>query len=63
MAFDADDNLYVAASLGGDRGIVRITPAGEASLAVAGNNLVGLCLLANGRAALATRDAIYEVAL
>ncbi len=63
MAFDADDNLYVAASLGGDRGIVRITPAGEASLAVAGNNLVGLCLLEKGRAALATRDAIYEVAL
>jgi sugar lactone lactonase YvrE len=61
MAFDADDNLYVAASLKGDRGIVRIAPNGEATLVVAGSNLVGLCLLSGGRAALATRDAVYEV--
>ena len=63
MAFDAEDNLLVAASLAGDRGIVRITPAGEASLVVAGSNLVGLCLLPGGRAALATRDAVYEIEL
>jgi len=63
MAFDADDNLFVAASLAGDRGIVRITPQGEASLVVAGSNLVGLCLLPGGRAALATRDAVYDVEL
>jgi hypothetical protein len=55
--------LYVAASLAGDRGIVRITPQGNATLAVSGNNLVGLCLLPNGRAALATRDAVYEITL
>ncbi len=61
MAFDADDNLYVAASLAGDRGIVKITPLGDASLVVAGSNLVGLCLLPGGRAALATRDAVYEI--
>ena len=63
MAFDADDNLYVAASLAGDRGIVRITPAGVASVVVAGSNLVGLCLLPAGRAALATRDAVYDIEL
>jgi len=63
LAFDASDNLYVAASLAGDRGIIRITPAGAATLVVSGNNLVGLCLLPNERAALATRDAIYEVRL
>ena len=63
MAFDAEDNLYVAASLAGDRGIVKITPQGEASLVVAGSNLVGLCLLPHGRAALATRDAVYEIKL
>ena len=63
IAFDAEDNLYVAASLAGDRGIVRITPAGEASVVVAGSNLVGLCLLPGGRAALATRDAVYEIEL
>jgi sugar lactone lactonase YvrE len=63
LAFDDQDNLFVAASLAGDRGIVRITPAGEASLAIAGNDLVGLCLLPSPRAALATREAIYEVSL
>jgi sugar lactone lactonase YvrE len=63
MAFDVDGNLFVAASLHGQRGIVRITPAREASLAVSGNNLVGLAFLEEGCAALATRDALYHVAL
>ena len=63
MAFDAEDNLYVAASLAGERGIVRITPELEASLVVAGSNLVGLCFVPGGRAALATRDAVYDVLL
>ena len=63
MAFDVHDNLYVAASLHGQRGIVRITPAHEASLAVSGNNLVGLAFLEDGCAALATRDALYHIAL
>ena len=63
MAFDVDGNLYVAASLHGQRGIVRITPQREASLAVSGNNLVGLAFLEDGCAAHATRDALYHVAL
>jgi len=63
MAFDIDENLYVAASLHGQRGIVRITPRREASLAVSGSNLVGLAFLEDGCAALATRDALYHVAL
>jgi sugar lactone lactonase YvrE len=63
LAFDVDGNLYVAASLRGQQGIVRITPAGEASLAVSGSNLVGLAFLEDGCAALATRDALYHVAL
>ncbi|RXH55194.1 SMP-30/gluconolactonase/LRE family protein [Granulicella sibirica] len=63
MAFDIEDNLYVAASLHGYRGIVRITPDGEASLAVAGNNLVGLCFLEHGACALATREAVYHLEL
>jgi hypothetical protein len=63
LAFDVDGNLYVAASLHGQRGIVRITPQREASLAVSGNNLVGLAFLEDGCAALATRDALYHVAL
>ncbi|HEY4381042.1 MAG TPA: gluconolaconase [Acidobacteriaceae bacterium] len=63
MAFDVDGNLYVAASLKGQRGIVRITPGREASLAVSGNDLVGLAFLEDGCAALATKDALYHVAL
>ncbi|QNI36324.1 SMP-30/gluconolactonase/LRE family protein [Edaphobacter albus] len=63
LAFDVDDNLYVAASLRGQRGIVRITPDREASLVVSGNNLVGLAFVEDGCAVLATRDALYHVAL
>ncbi len=63
MAFDPEDNLYVAASLGGERGIVRIGADGTARLAVSGVNLVGLCLLSGGRAAVASRDTVYEVGL
>jgi sugar lactone lactonase YvrE len=65
MAFDVDDNLYIAASLHGQRGIVRITPGKNphATLAVSGQNLVGLVFLEDGCAALATRDALYHVDL
>jgi hypothetical protein len=63
MAFDHEDNLYVAASLHGDAGIVRITPTGEASLAISGEELVGLCFLPDRTAAVATRDALFWVIL
>ena len=53
LAFDAAGNLYVAASLGGKRGIVRITPDKKAALVVAGNNLVGLAFTRTGGAFLA----------
>ena len=63
MAFDVNGNLYVAASLHGQRGIVKITPSREATLALSGNNLVGLAFLEDGCAALATKDALYHVSL
>jgi sugar lactone lactonase YvrE len=63
MAFDVDDNLYVAASLHGQRGIIRIDRHHQATVAISGNNLVGLAFLEDGCAALATRDALYHVAL
>jgi sugar lactone lactonase YvrE len=63
IAFDVDDNLYVAASLHGQRGIVRIAPDRKATLAVSGHNLVGLAFLEDGCAALATRDALFHVDL
>src|SRR5262249_25509927 len=54
LAFDIQGNLYVAASLAGLRGIVKITPDAKASLAVSGHNLVGLALTPGGAAVLAT---------
>ncbi len=63
LAFDVDGNLFVAASLHGQRGIVRITPDREATLAVSGSSLVGLAFLDDGNAALATRDALFHIAL
>ncbi len=63
LAFDVHDNLYVAASLHGQRGIVRITHGREASLVVSGSNLVGLAFLEDGCAALATRDALFHIDL
>jgi sugar lactone lactonase YvrE len=62
-AFDVNGNLYVAASLAGERGIVRITPSREAELVVAGSGLVGLAFVEDGCAALATSNAIYHVAM
>jgi sugar lactone lactonase YvrE len=63
LAVDVAGNLYVSASLRGKRGIVSITPSGEASLAVAGSGIVGLAFVPGGNAVIATNSAIYEVAL
>jgi sugar lactone lactonase YvrE len=61
MAFDADGNLYVAASHGGRKGILRITPQRNVELAVSGSGLVGLAF-ANGPAAiLVSTQAVYHL--
>jgi sugar lactone lactonase YvrE len=61
LAFDVDGNLYVAASLSGKRGIVKITPEGKASLEVSGQNLVGLCFAPGKSAVLATTGAVHHL--
>src|SRR6202142_170833 len=61
LAFDASGNLYVAASLSGKRGIVRITPDGKASLEVAGHGLVGLAFAPGKSVILATNDALHHL--
>jgi len=61
LAFDAEGNLYVAASLAGKRGIVRITPERQASLAIAGQNLVGLAFAPGRSVVLATGSALYHL--
>jgi sugar lactone lactonase YvrE len=62
MAFDREGNLYVAASVSGKRGIVKITPDGAASLAVAGSGLVGLAFAPGKSAILATTSAVHHLA-
>jgi hypothetical protein len=61
MAFDADGNLYVAASLSGKRGIVKINPQGEANLELSGNGLVGLAFAPGKAAILATSGAVHHI--
>ncbi len=62
LAFDVEGNLYVAASLGGKRGIVRITPDRQAGLVVAGQALVGLAFAPGRAAVLATTNGVHHLA-
>jgi DNA-binding beta-propeller fold protein YncE len=61
MAFDVEGNMYIAASLAGKRGIVRVTPQAEASLACSGHSLVGLAFAPGKAAVLATTSAVYHI--
>ena len=64
LAFDTAGNLYVAASLRGRRGIVRISADGRAAtLVVAGMNVIGLAFSADGDMAVATNDSAYKLPL
>ena len=64
LAFDIDGNLYVAASLRGRRGVVRISPdARKAELLVAGMNVVGLAFGPGGDMIVATNESIYRLEL
>jgi sugar lactone lactonase YvrE len=60
-AFDAAGNLYVAASVSGRRGIVRITAGGEAELVVSGNNIVGLAFTPRRSMIVATNNSLIEL--
>jgi sugar lactone lactonase YvrE len=62
LAFDTAGNLYVAASLRGRRGIVRISPDGsEAKVVVAGVNLIGLAFSSAGEMAAVSIDSVYSL--
>jgi sugar lactone lactonase YvrE len=62
MAADADGNLYVSGSLAGQRGIVKISPDGKASLQVAGTGLVGLAFAPGRSVILATTSGLHHLA-
>jgi len=61
LAFDRFGNLYVAASLSGRRGIVRLTPHAEPQVVLGGSNIVGLALMPSRRAMITTNSAIYSL--
>ena len=64
LAFDTKGNLYVAASLQGRRGVVKISPDGlNAELVVSGMNVVGLAFSRQGDMIVATNDTIYSLSL
>ncbi|MFY9906206.1 MAG: IPT/TIG domain-containing protein [Terriglobales bacterium] len=61
LALDVDGNIYVAASLEGKRGIVKINPQGKADLEVSGQGLVGLAFAPGKSAILATNGAVHHI--
>jgi sugar lactone lactonase YvrE len=64
LAFDEDGNLYLAASLHGHRGIVRITPDGRsAEVVVAGATLVGLAFDDHGNLIVVSTQRVYRLPL
>jgi sugar lactone lactonase YvrE len=63
LALSREGDVYVAACLRGRRGLVRITPAGAASLVLAGTNIVGVAFSTLGSTILATNEAVFDVDL
>ena len=61
MAFDEAGNLYVAASMAGRRGVVRIDPDRRAELFLSGPGVVGLAFTPSRSLAITTTNALYRV--
>jgi sugar lactone lactonase YvrE len=61
MAFDEEGQLYVAASLGGRKGVVRISPDRRADLFLSGPGIVGLAFTPSRSVVVATTNALYRV--
>lgn len=64
LAFDQDGRLYVAASLGGSRGVVRIDDGGaKAELFLSGPHIVGVAFSPTRDMVVATNGALYRAAV
>jgi sugar lactone lactonase YvrE len=61
MAFDDEGRLYVAASIGGRKGVVRIYPDRRADVFLSGPGVVGLAFTPSRAMVVATTNAIYRV--
>lgn len=60
LAFDAEGNLYVAASMGGRKGVIRINPEREAEMFLSGPGIVGLAFAPSGAMIVATGNCLYR---
>jgi len=61
LAFDTAGNLYVAASLAGKRGILKLTPEARVNIEVAGQGLVGLAFAPGKSVILATTNSVHHL--
>jgi sugar lactone lactonase YvrE len=61
LAFDAEGRLYVAASIGGRKGVVRIDADRNAELFLTGPGIVGLAFTPSKALVVATTNALYRV--
>lgn len=61
LAFDDEGRLYVAASLAGRKGVVRITPDRKAELFLSGPGIVGLAFAPSRSLVVATTNGIYRL--
>ncbi len=61
LAFDSEGRLYVAASLGGRRGVVRIGVDRSAELFLSGPGIVGLAFSPSRSVIVSTNNALYRV--
>ncbi len=63
LAFDVNGNLYVAASLWGQRGVIRFTPDAKPEPLVSGQGIVGLAFTSHRTMILASNTSLYELAI
>jgi len=61
IAFDADNRLYVASSLGGRRGVVRFGMDRKPELFLSGPGIVGMAFTPSRAMVVATTNAVYRV--
>ncbi len=61
LAFDADGRLYVAASIGGHKGVVCFDQTRDPHLFLSGPNVVGLAFTPSRAMLIATNSAIFRV--
>jgi glucose/arabinose dehydrogenase len=61
LAFDDEGRLYVAASIAGRKGVVRIDPDRRAELFLSGPGIIGLAFTPSRAMVVATTNAIYRV--